>query len=395
MTSAPAVVPRPHPLVVESDLDGSKVLFHLGDRRLHFLNGTAAAIWDELRHATTLRELTSALSRTFAAEPSEIRSDVERTVGQFRADGLAVDGDRAAFGHPSAESPGETVARVDLPASGAYAALDARVGVRSDDAEVLAVLGRILDPLALEDDPTVVLAVAQQSERVWTVTLGDGAPFSVGSRLAAVLRALGEVNNAAVASAPRDLVLHAGAVGDASGVVLLPAGSNHGKSTLTTALVRAGFGYLTDEAAAVADGLVVRPFPKAIALDPGSFPLFPDLAPPEEPDGLERALACREWHVAPDAVGATAPTGPARVVVCPHWRPGSTTRLHRSDPTEALHLLIGEAFDFRRGGQVVFERLVGLVARIPVYRLGYSDLREAVAVVEQLLRDPERPPVGG
>ena len=54
-----------------------------------------------------------------------------------------------------------------------------------------------------------------------------------------------------MASVPGDLVFHAGAVSDGRTAVLLPAASNHGKSTLTAALVRDGLQYLTDEAAAV------------------------------------------------------------------------------------------------------------------------------------------------
>ena len=84
--------------------------------------------------------------------------------------------------------------------------------------------------------------------------------------------------------------------------------------------------------------------------------------------------------------------GPVRVVVCPHWRPGAPTRLHRSDPTEALHELLSETFDFSAGGRPVFERLVELVAAVPVYRLGYGDLDEAVSVIGALLDDPDAAP---
>ena len=207
------------------------------------------------------------------------------------------------------------------------------------------------------------------------------------SRLAAVLRALGEVNDAAVAAAGDDLVFHAGAVTGVEGAVLLPAAANHGKSTLTTALVADGAGYLTDEAAAVGPGLVARPFPKSIVLDPGSFPLFPELVPPTD-DGLARALAGREWHIDPRRVGTMAGPTPVRVVVCPHWRAGASTRLHRCAPTEAMQMLLGESFDFAAGGQAAFARLAELVEAVPVYRLGYGDLGEAVARVRALLAEP-------
>ena len=70
-------------------------------------------------------------------------------------------------------------------------------------------------------------------------------------------------------------------------------------------------------------------------------------------------------------------------------RAGAATRVHRLDAVEALHELLGQAFDFTTGGQPVFDRLVGLVGTVPVYRLGYGDLDDAVGVITALLREPE------
>ena len=91
-------------------------------------------------------------------------------------------------------------------------------------------------------------------------------------------------------------------------------------------------------------------------------------------------------------VGRVGGSGPVRVIVCPHWRAGSATRVSRCPSTEALHLLIGEAFDFSAGGQSVLARLGRLVDTVPVYRLGYSDLSEAVEAVGALLDDPSSVP---
>ena len=80
-----------------------------------------------------------------------------------------------------------------------------------------------------------------------------------------------------------------------------------------------------------------------------------------------------------------ADTAPVRAIVCPHWRAGATTRLARLTPTEALHSLLSDAFDFAAGGQAVFDILTALVSDVPVYRLGYGDLHDAVRVVTDLL----------
>ncbi|MEZ5243798.1 MAG: PqqD family peptide modification chaperone [Acidimicrobiales bacterium] len=381
------MAPRPHHRVVASPLGDELALFHLDTRRLHVLNGSAAAIWQELHVVETIGDLAVRLGDRFQVSPVEIRSDVERTVEQLRADGLLEMDDRMASGAPrSTRRPGSIdPSRVDVPATGSFAALDARVGVVCDDEEIAAAIGDALDPLRVDAPPEVVIEIRPADGVGWTVRVGTADPIALGSPLAVALRAIGEVNNLAVASVPGDLVLHAGAVADQGRAVLLPGGSNHGKSTLTTALVADGFSYLTDEAAAVVDGLRVRAYPKSIVLDPGSFPLFPELAPPEDLEGLARAVAGREWHIDPARVGPVSGPSPVAAVICPQWRAGAATRVSRMQPVEALHLLLGDAFDFSVGGQPVFDRLVELVESVPVVKLSYGDTAAAVSAVREIL----------
>ncbi len=403
MNPGSAVALQPDRRVLVGEVGGATVLFHVGDRRLHVLNPTAGAVWSELDPDGDVTQLARRLGERFGVTADAVLADVERLLEQLVTDGLLApsgDADPAtATGvadRPS--SPGDAgTGSVTAPSSGSYAALDARLGIVCDDAEIVSVLDAVLCPLAVAEPPTGALRIERIAENGWTVVVDGGNPVRVGSRLAATLRALAEVNDLAVASVPSDLVFHAGAVCGDEGAVLLPAPSNHGKSTLTAALVRSGLRYLTDEAAAVAEGPVVRPFAKAIALDPGSYPLFPGLAPSTHDRGsggasdLGAALTDREWHVPASRVGRVAGDADnrlVRVIVCPHWRAGAATRLHRLDPVEALHELLGQAFDFTTGGQPVFDRLVGLVGTVPVYRLGYGDLDDAVGVITALLREP-------
>ncbi len=388
MRYTPTIAPRPHHRVVEAVLRDELALFHLDSRRLHLLNGSAAAIWGQLHTADTIGEVTIGLGDRFEVDPHSIRADVERTIEQFRADGLLRIDDRVISPAPRADMWDPPQGRVGAPARGSFAALDARVGIVSDDEEILATVERVLGPLRCDDPPAVTIEVVAVDEFSWTVGVGGRAGATIGSRLSAVLRVISEINHLAVASVPDDLVFHSGAVSDGDQAVLLPAASNHGKSTLTTALVADGLAYLTDEAAAVTAELSVRPFAKSIALDPGSFPLFEALVPPCAGGDLAKALASREWHVDPVRVGTIAGPAPVAAIVCPHWRAGASTRLSPVAPSEALHLLLGETFDFAVGGQPLFERLVRLVDTVPVFRLGYSDLGEAVGAVRAVLSDP-------
>jgi hypothetical protein len=282
-----------------------------------------------------------------------------------------------------------TAGPIAAPDVGSYAALDARIGIVCDDAEIVATVAGVLAPLRDDAPPDVRIDVVAVNGSSWMVTASGRSEMILGSRLSAVLRVVAEINALAVASVPDDLVFHAGAVSDGHRAVLLPAASNHGKSTLTTALVADGLAYLTDEAAAVTVELEVRPFPKAIALDPGSFPLFEALSPAPATEALARAMACRGWHIDARRVGAVGGAAPVAAIVCPHWRAGASTRITPVAPSEALHLLLDETYDFTGSEGRLFDRLVQLVDTVPVFRLGYSDLGEAVEAVRGLLRDPE------
>ncbi len=78
--------------------------------------------------------------------------------------------------------------------------------------------------------------------------------------------------------------------------MLLVAPEDHGKTTLTAALVRDGFGYLSDEVAAIdPDSLVVRAYPKSLSLDPGSWAVHAALAP-KVPVSVS-AFATSQWQI--------------------------------------------------------------------------------------------------
>lgn len=100
----------------------------------------------------------------------------------------------------------------------------------------------------------------------------DGQRLYAGS-LDSVLETVGGVSRRYVAfHAPEHLFIHAGCVAHAGRALIAPGDSFSGKSTLVTALVKAGATYFSDEYAVLdAEGLV-HPYHKPIALreQPGS-----------------------------------------------------------------------------------------------------------------------------
>lgn len=129
------------------------------------------------------------------------------------------------------------------------------------------------------------------------------------------------------------LATHAAAVGLGAATVALPAASGTGKSTLTTALLQLGAGYLSDEALCLdrTDGRVV-PYPRPIGLTRWSAREL----------GVDRPVPGRELLLRAEDVGGTTPpvAPPLRHVVVLQRTPGAPgpvlTPAPRSDGVAAL-----------------------------------------------------------
>jgi hypothetical protein len=192
---------------------------------------------------------------------------------------------------------------------------------------------------------------------------------------------LWHVNRQAVAAAEADcLLLHAGAVADGHGrALLLPAPMESGKTTLVAGLLRRGFDYVTDEAVAIeAAGLAVRPYPKPLSVDPGSWPVLAEL----EPD-VDAALKAGQWQVPPARVAG--PGCRPVAVVSPRYRAGAASRLEALRPAQAVLLLAENSFNFKADGRRWLPVLAALAAAAPCFRLTVGDLDDAVDLVAGLL----------
>lgn len=181
------------------------------------------------------------------------------------------------------------------------------------------------------------------------------------------------------------VMVHASVAACAGGAVVMPAPAESGKTTLVAGLVGAGFGYLTDEAAAIdpATGLV-EAYPKSLSIDPGSWALFPQLRP--DVAGDLRRFVAKQWHVPPDAIRAGAVVDSARPawIVAPRYEPGAPTTLEPLSRPDALELLVRESFNLTRVGRAGFDALAGIVRTSSCWRLTSGDLGEAVEAVTAL-----------
>jgi hypothetical protein len=172
--------------------------------------------------------------------------------------------------------------------------------------------------------------------------------------------------------------------------VVLPADMEAGKTTLTCGLVRAGFEYLSDEAAVFDwDTGELRAYPKPLSIDPGAWPLFPDLEP--HAGFTDDAYKRQQWQVAPEAVrpGAarpvTAPRCAVSAVVFPRYEAGAATRLEPLRRAEGLWDLVQQTFRFDELGRRALEPLAEVVRGAECYRLTMGELDRAVELVSELV----------
>jgi hypothetical protein len=184
------------------------------------------------------------------------------------------------------------------------------------------------------------------------------------------------------------LILHAGGIEHDGIGLVLPGATEAGKTTLTAGLVRAGFGYLTDEGVAVdRDTLRIRPYPKPFSIDQGSWSLFPELQP--HADLATDEYRKVQWQVPPadirpDALGRSCTIA---LIVFPTYESGSKTSIEPLGSAEALVELAKNTYKFNVQGAPALDVLAEVVRPASCYRLTSGDLDAAVAAVIDLL-DP-------
>ena len=201
-----------------------------------------------------------------------------------------------------------------------------------------------------------------------------------------------DVGRRAYASSHPFVVLHAGVVSLNGRGIILPAPQEHGKSTLTTALVRAGFGFLSDEAAPIDPRTgTVEPFPRPILLSPRSLALFPGMA--EGLPGEYERFRNYRYHLTGEDVriGSHAGSCPIDLIVAPRYEPHAATELESLSAADCLRLLLDQCLNpYRIEGQAI-QALANVVEGSRRFRLTTSDVPAAVEEIFRLADAARRP----
>jgi hypothetical protein len=251
------------------------------------------------------------------------------------------------------------------------------------------------DQLEMRNPPTpgmparyTVVDLGRRQDRRYRLLYGDGdTPMISSDNPGDVLKHLfWNVNSEAIRRTGDFLLIHSGAVVSPSGkAVLIPGRSGSGKSTLTAGLVRAGFDYLSDEAAAI-DPVTRRlyPYPKALTLKENRSELFPELA---SKNGS--ALVKGQLHLHPEDIGPGKAAGPCEVrfvIVHRHERGKEKAELTPISRGEAALELGRNAMNISTYRARMLPLLADVVRGARTYSLVSGELQEAVRTVAELTR---------
>lgn len=197
----------------------------------------------------------------------------------------------------------------------------------------------------------------------------------------AICALLADVSQAWCEAAPRTLGLHCGAAQIGGRLVVLTGLARSGKSTICARLcAEPGVELFCD------DVLPLRSDGQATAL--GIAPRLRLPLPARVDPGFRRFVA-DHLGLRDDLYGylsgaRRAPHGqqaPIAALVLLDRRDGQAARLHRMAPAEALHRMLVQTITDLDSGAAAFKTGLRLTQGLPAFRMVYSDLEEAVALL--------------
>jgi hypothetical protein len=258
--------------------------------------------------------------------------------------------------------------RLGWAASLSVSAYGVRLGVRTNEPDVLPRIMALLPPGSLRSDRPIV-------DRLLSLTVGGYDPrrnvrryhllYADALRLArtqdleetlAILRE--HVQLYVAETAPRGIFVHAGVVGWRGRAILLPGASHAGKSTLVAALVRRGAVYYSDEYAVLDARGRVHPYAR-----------LPQL---RGQDGIGREVSLA-------SLGAVAGQRPLRVglVALTRYQAAARWRAQRLSPGRATLEMLAHAVPARVRPAPALAALCRVASSAPVLKVVRGEAEEA------------------
>ncbi|AZO29094.1 PqqD family peptide modification chaperone [Mesorhizobium sp. M1B.F.Ca.ET.045.04.1.1] len=351
---------------------GQNILFSPSQRAIFAVNDTAADIWRFLEEGTSPQAISVEMARS-GVDRLEANRHVEAALGDWQR--LSLIRPCAPFSPSSAQElvsqvvavAGLTI-RIVYPAACAFPAVSVfrHLEVRREAADIL-------------------LQVVEHDRRVHLFR-DDGWVLSCSrDELPVMLK--GQLLTEVLDHGAYELALHAAALVGNERLVLLCGNPGAGKTTLTLALVHAGFRFASDDVTLLdAKGHGVG-LPFAPAVKAGAWPLVAEYYPDIDAVPICRRPDRRRVRFA--VPGQFVPPSPAPIGSVIQLRRGRDAKacLEPVDPASALRVLLnGASAPGPELSGAAFDVLTQLIGSAQTYRLTYSKLDDAIELIAKACR---------
>ena len=360
--------------------------------RLHVFHPSAAKLWQNWQANPSAAVLAKQLVHDHGLPLAEAHTAVDETLANWRRAGLLDAPETPVAPFPPAPPPTlhEAPPSFRVAWMQDYQLADQQWRLQCADSALWAIFtppfAHLAIPPAPSPEPAATFSVLPEPAGL-SLWRGGHRYAEASSPAAALLALFGEIAEFGYREQNWLAALHAAAIHDGARALLLPALGGTGKTTLTAALLAAGYGYLSDDVAPLdAETLDVWPLPLPLRIKPGSVAVlrerYPELdtLPAYGPPGQ----AVRLLPPPRFTLHAAKRRYPVAGLLFPDDQPDAATTLQPLTPVESLHRLLAAEALFRR--PLIPEHIVRLLAWLevtPAWRLTYPhDLTAAVAAIK-------------
>jgi len=186
------------------------------------------------------------------------------------------------------------------------------------------------------------------------------------------------------------LLLHSAVLVKNEKAIVLPADSNSGKSTLSIAMLKDGFKYISDEVGAInIDNLKVSGFPRPIVIKDKTISFFTSLGP--EIDyrlyKLKNSRDVQKMHVGipcGEKIASMKESFPITAIAFPKYSPNGETVLNELNYSLSVFNLMRFSFNHLRLKEIGFKTAAKIAREIKCYSLEIKDLPNACEIINSL-----------